>query len=298
MKKKQKSIVKNSAALAYIAFSVIFIIYLFKTQNNLQKEFNEELSTVKYKRDSVKDRGEFLIEFLKADNKYILGEYEEAIEKFNIIKKHPFKTSFEHDLVELRLNRIDEILNNIDTLSSDIEAYRFSLNNAKENIETLEVEKDSIIEFKKEEISNYKEQVAQLQEQIKEKDQQLSKKDKVKVISFRNEKGNQIHYLGEVKNDKANGGGVGIWDTGGLYKGSWKDNQRHGEGVYTWKDGHKYEGTFVEGIREGQGTYYWSSGEKYDGEWKNNMRNGQGTLYDRDNNIQYEGEWIDDKIKK
>ena len=298
MKKKQKNIVKNSVALAYIAFSVVFIIFLFKTQDNLQKEFNGELNTLKYEKDSIKDRGEFLIQFLKADNHYILGDYEEAMEKFDEIKNHPYKTSFEQDLIMLRLDRINEILTNIDTLSADIEAYRFSLNNAKENIEILEEEKDSIIESKRDEVANYEEQIAQLQDQIKEKDHQLSKKDKVQVISFRNEKGNQIHYLGEVKNEKANGGGVGIWDTGGLYKGSWKDNQRHGEGVYTWKDGHKYEGAFVEGIREGQGTYYWSSGEKYVGEWKNNMRNGQGTLYDRDNNIQFEGEWVDDKIKK
>ena len=28
------------------------------------------------------------------------------------------------------------------------------------------------------------------------------------------------------------------------------------------------------------------------------VRQVQGTLYDRDNNIQYEGKWVDDKVQK
>lgn len=266
--------------------------------NKTQKQHNLQTLERKKNLDSIQGRESFLQDFLIIDNNYILGQYEKAVEGYEEISVHKYKTPFEQDLIDLRLKRINEILNNIDTLSADIEAYRFSLNKAKEEIDLLKQEQDSLIQIERSEKEELNRKIAELNEEVKEKNKALSRKEKVQVISFRNEKGNLIHYLGEISDGMANGGGVGIWDTGGLYKGNWKDNQRHGEGTYTWKDGHKYEGNFVEGVREGQGTYYWSSGEKYVGEWKNNMRNGQGTLYDRDNNISYEGLWVDDKVKK
>jgi hypothetical protein len=295
--KRQKSIFIG-VGITYVIASAMWIIYLFFIQNESQKAFDLQLSEVKNMRDSIQKRESFLQEFLVVDNKYILGKYDEAISAFEAIEKSNLNTPFEKDLIGLRLKRINEILNNLDTLSADIEAYQFSLNNAKDEIDALRNEKDSLLFIEKERQEELNEQIAALKEDISKKSEALNRKEKVKVISFRNEKGNLIHYLGEISEGKANGGGVGIWDTGGLYKGNWKDNLRHGEGVYTWKDGHKYEGNFVEGVREGQGTYYWSSGEKYVGEWKNNMRNGQGTLYDRDNNISYEGKWQDDKVQK
>jgi hypothetical protein len=298
MKNKQKKSILYTIGTFYFLVSVGLIVYLFLIQNSTQKEFDVQLSNIKEKRDSLKKRENFLQDFLVIDNNYILGQYEKAVHAYEEITSHKLKTPFEQDLIDLRLNRINEILNNIDTLSADIEAYRFSLNAAREEIELIKNEKDSLLSKELAEKEGLNSTIATLREDITEKNIELTKKEKVQVISFRNEKGNLIHYLGEVKNGMANGGGVGIWDTGGLYKGNWKDNQRHGEGVYTWKDGHKYEGAFVEGVREGQGTYYWSSGEKHEGEWKNNQRNGEGTLYDRDNNVQFKGLWVDDKIKK
>lgn len=298
MSKKTKKTVFISITIIYAIAITIWLIWMFNKQNLFQKEFDKQLSEIKDKRDSIKKRESFLQDFLVIDNNYILGQYAKAIEAYEEITTHKYKTPFEQDLIDLRLNRINEILNNIDTLSADIEAYRFSLNKAKEEIDLLKQEQDSLIRIERSEKEELNQKIAELNDEIKEKNRALNRKEKVQVISFRNDKGNLIHYLGEISEGKANGGGVGIWDTGGLYKGNWKDNQRHGEGTYTWKDGHKYEGNFVEGVREGQGTYYWSSGEKYEGEWKNNMRNGQGVLYDKDNNVSYDGLWVDDKIKK
>ena len=298
MKVKQKNIVIRSATAVYVLVTGILIIFLFNQQNKAQKEFDQQLSDTKLKRDSIKKREAFLLDFLLIDNNYILGKYEKALDGYGDLTSHQLKTPFEQDLIDLRMKRINEIANNVDTLSADIEAYRFSLNKAKEEIDELKQKQDSLLLIEHSEKEQLKEKIGQLNEEIQEKNRAINRKEKVQVISFRNEKGNLIHYLGEVKNGMANGGGVGIFDTGGIYKGNWKDNQRHGEGTYTWKDGHKYEGNFVEGVREGQGAYYWSSGEKYEGEWKNNMRNGQGVLYDKDNNVSYDGLWVDDKIKK
>ena len=131
--------------------------------------------------------------------------------------------------------------------------------------------------------------------EISRKEKELNKKDKVQVISFTSPKGHKIHYLGEVENGKANGGGVGIWATGSIYKGDWRNNLRHGRGTFEWADGERYEGEYVDGIREGRGTYHWPSGDRDEGEWKGDRRNGQGPLFDMDGNVRYKGLWKDDK---
>jgi hypothetical protein len=125
----------------------------------------------------------------------------------------------------------------------------------------------------------------------------LRKHERVKVLSFPGQKGATVHYLGEVANGQANGGGIGIWTTGSVYRGEWKNNLRHGEGSFQWADGEKYIGAYVNGKREGMGVYLWPSGDKYDGEWKNDRRNGQGTLYDLDGRIVFSGLWVDDQPK-
>lgn len=125
----------------------------------------------------------------------------------------------------------------------------------------------------------------------------VRKHERVKVISFPGQKGSTVHYLGEVTNGQANGGGIGIWTTGSVYRGEWKNSLRHGQGNFQWADGEKYIGAYVNGKREGMGVYLWPSGDKYDGEWKNDRRNGQGTLYDLDGRIVFSGLWVDDQPK-
>jgi hypothetical protein len=128
------------------------------------------------------------------------------------------------------------------------------------------------------------------------KTEQLRYRDKIKVITFMSSKGKKVHYLGEVVNEKAEGGGIGIWSTGGMYQGDWENNQRYGEGRYEWSNEHVYVGEFKNDVREGEGIYYWPSGERYEGEWIADKRSGLGTLYDKNGNIQYEGKWKNDKV--
>lgn len=137
--------------------------------------------------------------------------------------------------------------------------------------------------------------IAKAHEDIRKKDKELQKKQRVQVISFAGNNGATIHYLGEVVEGKANGGGVGIWSTGSLYRGEWRNNLRHGKGSFEWVDGEKYNGEYIDGKREGDGTYTWPSGERYEGQWMNDRRNGEGILYDVDGNKRYEGAWKDDK---
>ncbi|MBX2928994.1 MAG: hypothetical protein KF852_14250 [Saprospiraceae bacterium] len=111
-------------------------------------------------------------------------------------------------------------------------------------------------------------------------------------------KGETINYLGEMKNDKANGKGVAVWKNGSTYQGDWKDNLRHGIGVFTWADGEKYTGDYENDLRQGTGTYITKNGERYEGEWAADKRDGAGRLYDKSGKLKLEGIWKADKLAK
>lgn len=295
-KEKSKQRIRNSVFGIYLVASVILFYFLYTDNVSQETLFKSQLAIKNELVDSIQSVEELQQKIILGDNLYISSHYKEAKKTYQELLEETYDGSENFKNIKLRIDRISQIENNKDSLLSNIEDYQYSLRIARENEEMLTAKLDSLSNLYREEKDAIEEKYESAKETIAEKERALNKKNKVQVISFKNSKGNLIHYLGEVSDEKANGGGVGIFDTGGIYKGDWKDNQRHGEGSYEWKDGHKYQGEFVNGAREGQGTYYWSSGEKYVGEWKNGKRNGEGTLYDRDNNIQYEGKWVDDKV--
>lgn len=117
-------------------------------------------------------------------------------------------------------------------------------------------------------------------------------------LNFFNPKGKSVNYYGEVKDEKANGYGMGIFDSKGVYEGYWKNNERHGKGKYTWVNGDKYEGDFNDDSRHGYGIYLFSTGEKYVGNWKNDLRNGKGTFYSKEGKVLLDGTWTNDKFNR
>ncbi|GMN08909.1 hypothetical protein MTsPCn9_06350 [Croceitalea sp. MTPC9] len=125
---------------------------------------------------------------------------------------------------------------------------------------------------------------------------QLQEKSFGEYLTFKSKKGNQMHYVGQVRNNMANGYGIALLDTGSRYEGEWKDNQRHGQGAFYWPDGEYYVGGYVNAKRTGYGTYYWPNGEKYVGNWKDDKRNGEGEFYAKDGSVLTSGTWQDDKL--
>lgn len=134
------------------------------------------------------------------------------------------------------------------------------------------------------------------QVQLKSLKQQLKTKSYGQYITFKSSKGNRLHYVGQVKNGKANGYGIAILDSGSRYEGDWKDNQRHGQGSFYWIDGEHYEGSYKNDQRSGQGTYYWTNGEYFSGQWEKDMRNGKGVFYGADGEVMARGTWQDDEL--
>lgn len=173
--------------------------------------------------------------------------------------------------------------------SKDVQIARLKQANA-----TLEAAVGEQLDQAEQALDSVKSLNQRLEGKLAKAQRELALKEKVKVISFAGLKGATVHYMGEVVDGKANGGGIGIWTTGSVYRGEWRSNLRHGKGSFQWKDGERYEGNYVDGKREGEGTYYWPSGERYEGQWVADQRTGQGTLFDLDGNVRYKGEWLND----
>jgi len=47
-------------------------------------------------------------------------------------------------------------------------------------------------------------------------------------------------YVGQRKNGKPDGHGMGVAYDGGIYEGEWKDGKEHGQGTFTFSNGWKF----------------------------------------------------------
>ena len=83
-------------------------------------------------------------------------------------------------------------------------------------------------------------------------------------------------YVGEFKEGKLHGQGIGTFPDGAKYVGEHKYGMPDGFGINTFADGQRYEGEFKAGKRNGQGTITSATRGKYVGEWKDDKYNGLG----------------------
>ncbi|MEX1191543.1 MAG: hypothetical protein WEA99_06175 [Brumimicrobium sp.] len=295
-KTKLKSRLKYSFFFAYVILSIAIVISVFSWSSKKNTELKSEVAQSTSKQDSLELEIEKFKTLQLADDYYFKGEYNQAKTSYKSILNSYDLNKPQSNRIQDKLDRINEIKFSNENVSDEMRAFQVTLEKRNYSIDSLITQMDSLETETNKKLEEKSEKIKNLNNKNKDLNKKLAEKENVQVISFNNEQGDFIHYLGEVNDKKANGGGIGIWKTGSIYKGSWKDNQRHGKGMFEWSDGHIYEGEFINDKREGEGTYRWPSGEKYEGEWRNGKRNGEGTLYDRDGNVQYEGQWKDDKI--
>lgn len=258
--------------------------------------------------EKLKEHNAFLSELAEADEMIILdGNYEKARQSYQTLSKQ--HRGYDSKSLSERIDQVNAYLlakesdadfaqfqmiirANQEQITQLEERLKWYENTPADNLDSLRIR---MLEKANDSLSK---RLVALSDDLSNKNKELGRKQAVQVLSFKNDEGKQVHYLGDVSNGKANGGGIGIWNTGSIYRGDWRNNQRHGKGAFEWSDGMKYDGDFVNDIREGEGTYYWPSGERYVGEWKKGKREGFGTLYDKDSNIRFEGAWKDDKPLK
>lgn len=286
-----------SAFKAYFFLSIIvMLLLLFFSYSLTTKEEkipkNTEIMAKQARIEKLEEELQAVRELQKADSEFIMeGNYEGAMEIYAELKGNEY---LQADLSD-RIEQIKMMTASRSGSKEQEERTTLMIRQKNQELASLKSELEQVKKEKNKELDSLANQVIKLQKELNKKEDALKRKEKVRVITFVNENDKKIHYLGEVENNKANGGGVGIFPSGNVYKGDWVNNKRHGTGRIESNNGEVYEGDWKNGIREGEGVYKWPSGEKYEGEWKNNERNGFGILYDRDNNIQFEGEWKNGK---
>ena len=285
----------------YFIFSIVVLLFLGALLYMGMPDDKQLKSALKGKDAEINELQEEIevLEILNAADEQLIvsGDYDQAIAQYNQLRQNTRNEKLQN-LLSVRTQNADSLKNYFKNNRGQSQQKDYRLAKQEEKITVLKERLDSLKEVKSTIAENYGDTLSELRQEAMVLRQKLNQKEKVKVLQFKSSNGQTVHYLGEVEDGKANGGGVGIWTTGSIYKGDWKDNRRHGKGTIESQNGERYEGDWTKGVREGEGEYFWPSGERYDGEWKENKRHGQGTLYDRDNNVQYEGKWKNDKPVK
>lgn len=102
-------------------------------------------------------------------------------------------------------------------------------------------------------------------------------------------------YTGDWSNDRPNGKGSIIWNTGVSYEGEWKNGRYNGQGTCT-RGGIVYEGEWENGLLT-YGTAKYGDGSTYIGEWKNGYWHGRGTYTYADGTV-ITGTWEQGELKE
>lgn len=280
----------------YVIISLIAIFSLLFFNRGTKVKGKDELKVVEQELREEKNRNAKFSKILEANSMSVKVDVEQLEENIATLLSEEKLTAEQERFLISQQSLLQSIKDSVAMMNRADQFLLDSINELYADNFALQSDVDSIRSVWRLRDKERQRELRRLRSVLDMKTEQLEYRDKVKVITFMSSKGKKVHYIGEVVNEKASGGGIGIWSTGGKYQGDWENNQRHGEGRYEWSNDHVYEGEFQNDVREGEGTYYWPSGERYEGEWSGDKRSGLGTLYDKDGNIQYQGKWKNDKV--
>lgn len=268
--------------VAFLTFLAIF--YMFKARN-LNKALQQETK----REAAILQAMEEYKALQRIDSILVQGEYNTALEAYNQAKSN--KDLEDVAGVQLRIELAEQLV------KLDRGDHPTQLERAlRDSLDSIRL-RNSIVPKEIQQFDSLSFALEKAKVQLTNMRRQLQNKSFGEYLQFTNPKGSQMHYVGQVLNNKANGYGVALLNTGSRYEGEFKDNLRHGEGSFYWPDGEYYVGTYVNDRRNGLGTYYWPNGEKYVGQWKDDKRNGKGIFYGKDGAVIAEGIWKNDKLK-
>jgi hypothetical protein len=275
---------KNQLLLLSTLLLFLIAIGLFIFSNKEKLALQKENTALQ---DSLKNA-----ETILKSNEFIFNyEFDSALLALESIDNNPFK---QKSLIFLKtFSAIKDSLYSLETLlgqsNSNFSKQLKKYFNSEKQVQFLEHFADSL-SLNKKQISSlllHKEiEINLLTDSIRKLENSIGE------LSFLNSNGIEINYFGKLNNQKAEGYGVGFYNTGGIYKGNWKDNKRHGNGWYIWANKDKYEGDFVNDKRHGFGEYTFATGEKYIGNWENDLRSGTGKLVSAEGTLLFNGNWV------
>lgn len=276
------------ALFVAVAFAVKFYMDYENAIVN-RSATQEDVEVLQAKIDSIAQKS-------YADELFINGSYDSAMIAYQNIPNIGFN---------------DDLIVNRETVKKQMEAYQESLlEQVKKTADELDFSRivseiqslamKSRYDRVRDSLQNVLgDRIETLEREITSRDAKDAQQDAtLGRLVFKNQRGTEINYFGEIRDGKAHGQGIGIHKTGSVYDGEWQNNRKHGKGTYKWPEGEIYEGDFVNDTRDGEGNYYWPNGNRYMGAWKNDRRTGYGELYDSDNTILLRGIWKDDELVK
>lgn len=274
---------KTISLFILLVIAIGFAIFNGLKVDNLETQLNESNLHVSAMTKTIAEHHKLM----QIDSLLLQNQYVEALHAYE--NQRNDVGEFEDTSVPLRIAVANKFVSMNEGLVSKRESNAKELN--EEVIETDEiltsetVRKSDSLSFA---LEKAKVQLARFK-------RQLQKSTSGKYLSFDSSKGSQIHFVGDVKEGKANGHGLALLSTGSRYEGDWKNNLRHGEGTFFWPDGQFYTGAYKNDKRNGEGTYHWPNGEKFVGLWKNDQRTGEGTFYSKEGKV-ISGIWKEDKL--
>ncbi len=276
---------KNKQTILYVSLAitvltaVYFITKTVRTQNQLQQSITAQTQ--------LEDRVAVQDAILEADSLLVRGQYNQALEVYDEQLSNKAQFNKELQLKIALTHKLQEMGTHLTSSKArDTTAVKDTLSASLAKSSAAFTRKIDSISFA----------LKKARVELNSMRKRLNQKSIGAYLTFKSKKGNHIHYVGSVTNQKANGYGIALLDSGSRYEGEWKDNQRHGEGVFYWKDGEYYEGSYQNDQRSGAGSYYWPNGDKYVGHWKNDKRNGQGSFYGKKGPVVTKGIWKNDKL--
>ncbi|MGF1637647.1 MAG: hypothetical protein ACFCUU_11290 [Cyclobacteriaceae bacterium] len=282
--------------LLCLVFLSLYLLSIKKNSalNSQLEQFNAQLLEVQNSLEKSFEKQGYYIEKSKADELFINQQYDSAMRLYSQLSIDGEINSIisERERVMQEMIQLETEFENYEALREELLFSIDSLYNSIDNWEDRYVA-DKITQLRKyDELEQKYESIQFNYEEVQAKFSEIKKNRN--IFSFKNLNGNTVHYIGDLSNNLADGYGIGIWETGGVYKGEWKNNMRHGKGRYEWADGEWYEGDYMNDQRHGFGIYYFKNGEKYHGEWKANKRHGKGKIFNRNEELLYEGYWEND----
>ena len=287
-KKKQYRILFMLTLVGLI--SLLVIVYVLDTNLKTYQK-NGSVSLSKY--EASESENEKLKELILIYDLWLVDKLPNTA--LDRLKELNFSESNLNNRVEERIRQIEKVLESKTENELTKDKLKAELDKSIKVQDSLFSRMDSLQQRMKT-VSNRSESKSDsLSDKLEEVKRKLNRKETLKVISFKSDKGILVHYIGETRNDMANGSGIGIWANGSIYRGEWTNNKSDGEGEYKWSDGARYVGDFEMGERSGEGTFYYKTGERYEGEFENGLRSGKGALYDIDGNESFSGQWNNDK---
>ena len=273
--------VKKNIVPLFLVVAVISAIFFFVET----KKLHHQLAQTQEKQSHLSEEINDYKELVHIDSVLLKGDYDTALNSYN----ETLKVHHENNMgIPLRIALAEKLLH----VESTGEKEKNEIQEEVDSLITPEISSPKEVR----EIDSLSFTLEKTKVQLARLRQMLKQKSFGEYLQFKSLKGNNMHYVGEVKNGKANGFGIALLDSGSRYEGEWKDNRRHGEGTFYWADGQYYVGTYNSDKRNGFGTYFWPNGEKYEGEWQDDKRSGTGKFFGTDGAIVTGGKWQDDKL--